>query len=125
MSAVLERSNVHVSGRGQQPMIFAHGYGCDQNMWRFISPAFEETYKVVLFDHIGHGKSDATAYDRMRYSTLQGYADDVLEICRELNLTDVIFVGHSVSAMVGILAANKEPARFSRLVLIGPSPCYI
>jgi sigma-B regulation protein RsbQ len=106
-------------------MIFAHGYGCDQNMWRFITPAFEDEYKIVLFDHVGHGKSDASAYDRTKYGSLQGYADDVLEICRELSLTDVVFVGHSVSAMIGILAANKEPERFDRLVLIGPSPCYI
>jgi sigma-B regulation protein RsbQ len=108
-----------------QPMLFAHGFGCDQNMWRFVYPRFEERYRVVLFDHVGAGGSDLSAYDPDRYSSLQGYADDVLEICRELDLRDVVFVGHSVSAMVGVLAAAAEPERFARLVLIGPSPRYI
>jgi sigma-B regulation protein RsbQ len=125
MSAVLKRNNVNVLGQGQQPMLFAHGYGCDQNMWRFITPAFEDRYKIVLFDHVGHGQSDASAFDQTRYGSLNGYADDVLAICRELDLQDVIFVGHSVSAMIGVLAAIKEPERFDRLVLIGPSPRYI
>jgi sigma-B regulation protein RsbQ len=125
MSAVLKRNNVKVLGQGQQSMIFAHGYGCDQNMWRFITPAFEDRYKIVLFDHVGHGQSDAAAFDQTKYGSLQGYADDVLAICRELDLTNVIFVGHSVSAMIGILAAIEEPERFDRLVLIGPSPRYI
>jgi sigma-B regulation protein RsbQ len=125
MSAVLTRHNVKVLGHGEQPMLFAHGYGCDQNMWRFITPAFEERYKVVLFDHVGHGQSDAGSFDPTQYASLDGYADDVLAICRELNLTDVIFVGHSVSAMIGVLAAIQEPERFDRLVLIGPSPRYI
>jgi sigma-B regulation protein RsbQ len=125
MSAVLKRNNVKVLGRGQQPMIFAHGYGCDQNMWRFITPAFEDRYKIVLFDHVGHGQSDAAAFDQTKYGSLQGYADDVLAICRELDLSNVIFVGHSVSAMIGVLAAIEEPERFDRLVLIGPSPRYI
>ena len=125
MSAVLARHNVKVLGQGEQPMIFAHGYGCDQNMWRFITPAFEDRYRIILFDHVGHGQSDATAFDRTTYASLNGYADDVLAICRELDLTNVIFVGHSVSAMIGVLAAIKEPERFDRLVLIGPSPRYI
>jgi sigma-B regulation protein RsbQ len=125
MATVLERNNVTVAGRGRQPMLFAHGYGCDQNMWRFITPAFADSHRIVLFDHIGHGRSDASAFDRTRYGSLQGYADDVLAICRALDLTDVVFVGHSVSAMIGVLAALREPERFSRLVLIGPSPCYI
>jgi sigma-B regulation protein RsbQ len=106
-------------------MLFAHGYGCDQNMWRLITPAFEARYKIILFDHVGHGHSDKTAFDRIRYGSLHGYADDVLAICRELDLTNVIFVGHSVSAMIGVLAAIREPERFDRLVLIGPSPRYI
>jgi sigma-B regulation protein RsbQ len=125
MSAVLKRNNVKVLGQGQQPMIFAHGYGCDQNMWRFITPAFEDRYKIVLFDHVGHGHSDAAAFDPSRYGSLGGYADDVLAICRELDLSNVIFVGHSVSAMIGVLAAIREPERFDRLLLIGPSPRYI
>ncbi|WP_262297850.1 alpha/beta fold hydrolase [Microvirga sesbaniae] len=125
MSAVLQRNNVKVVGKGQQPMLFAHGYGCDQNMWRFITPAFEDRYKIILFDHVGHGQSDATAFDPARYGSLHGYAEDVLAICRELELKDVIFVGHSVSAMIGVLAAIQEPDRFDRLVLIGPSPRYV
>jgi len=125
MSAVLQRYNVKVAGQGQQPMVFAHGYGCDQNMWRFITPAFEDRYKIVLFDHVGHGRSDASAFDQTKYASLNGYADDVLAICRELDLTNIVFVGHSVSAMIGALAAIREPERFERLVLIGPSPRYI
>ena len=123
---VLERNNVTLSGpTGAQPMLFAHGFGCDQNMWRHVAPAFEDRYRVVLFDHVGAGRSDLSAYDRSKYSSLQGYAEDVLEICRELELHDVIFVGHSVSAMMGVLAAAEEPARFDRLVLVGPSPRYL
>ena len=105
--------------------MFSHGFGCDQNMWRFVAPAFEDTHRVVLFDHVGAGRSDASAYDRHKYGKLDGYATDVLEICNDLQLTDVIFVGHSVSAMIGVLAANREPTRFRALVLIGPSPRYI
>jgi len=122
---IIARNNVKVSGRGSQPMLFAHGFGCDQNMWRFVTPAFEDDYRIVLFDYVGSGKSDMTAYDSERYSTLDGYARDVLDICHALDLQDVIFVGHSVSSMIGVLAANAEPDRFSDLILIGPSPRYI
>jgi sigma-B regulation protein RsbQ len=125
MPNIRNRHNVKVSGQGTTPMLFAHGFGCDQNMWRFIKPAFEANYKTILFDYIGHGNSDLAAYDRQKYSTLDGYVDDVLAICHEMDLRDVVFVGHSVSAIVGILAAIREPSRFSRLILIGPSPCYI
>src|ERR1044071_4483998 len=124
-SQVLTRNNVHVSGSGTQPMLFAHGFGCDQNMWRFITPAFERDYKLVLFDYVGAGKSDVTAFDANRYSTLNGYAQDVLDVCEALDLRDVIFVGHSVSSMIGVLAAERQPERFSRLVMVGPSPRYI
>lgn len=124
MTAVT-RNNVHVYGKGSRPILFAHGYGCDQHMWRFVAPAFENDHRVILFDHVGAGRSDLTAYNRTKYASLNGYTDDVLEICRELELSDVIFVGHSVSAMIGILAAIKEPERFDSLVLVGPSPCYI
>jgi sigma-B regulation protein RsbQ len=120
-----QRNNVHISGRGTTPMIFAHGYGCDQNMWRFVAPAFEDDYRVVLFDHVGAGRSDLKAFDPPKYSTLEGYTADLLEICDELALRDVIFVGHSVSSMIGVLAALKAPARFAALILIGPSPCYL
>jgi sigma-B regulation protein RsbQ len=122
----LRRNNVKVSGRPDgPPILFAHGFGCDQNMWRFVAPAFEATHRVILFDHVGAGGSDASAYDRERYSTLHGYARDVLEICRALDLDPVAFVGHSVSAMIGVLAAVAEPERFSALVLVGPSPRYV
>lgn len=106
-------------------MMFAHGFGCDQNMWRWVWPEFADRYRVVLFDYMGFGRSDARAYDERRYSSLKAYADDVLAICRELDLREVVFVGHSVSAMIGVLAAVEEPDRFSRLVLVGPSPRYI
>lgn len=122
---VLKRNNVVITGRGQQPIVFAHGFGCDQQMWRFLAPTFEETHRVVLFDHIGCGKSDLKAHDTSRHSILEGYADDVAEIVEAADLTDVIFVGHSVSAMIGVLAANRVAHRFSKLVLICPSPRYL
>jgi sigma-B regulation protein RsbQ len=106
-------------------MMFAHGFGCDQNMWRLVWPHFSNRYRIVLFDHVGFGGSDASAYDESHYSSLKGYADDVCAICRELDLHGVVFVGHSVSAMIGALAAVEEPDRFARLVLVGPSPRYI
>jgi sigma-B regulation protein RsbQ len=122
---ILVRNNVKVLGHGTQPMVFAHGFGCDQNMWRFVAPAFADDYRVVLFDYVGSGRSDLDAYDQRRYSSLAGYSDDVLEICHALDLEDVIFVGHSVSSMIGILAAIREPDRFAHLILVGPSPRYI
>jgi sigma-B regulation protein RsbQ len=122
----IERHNIKMSGRADgQPMLFAHGFGCDQNMWRYVAPQFEDDFRVVLFDHVGAGGSDLSAYDPERYSTLAAYAGDVLDICRELDLRDVIFVGHSVSAMIGALAAIEEPDRFAKLVFVGPSPRYI
>jgi sigma-B regulation protein RsbQ len=122
---VLKRNHVQISGRGTRTLLFAHGYGCDQNMWRFVAPAFEDDYRVVLFDHVGAGKSDIRAFDKARYSTLAGYAQDVLEICDELLLRDVTFVGHSVSSMIGVLAAGQRPELFHSLVLVGPSPRYV
>jgi sigma-B regulation protein RsbQ len=124
--SVLRRNNVTLRGRPSgRPMLFAHGFGCDQNMWRFVAPAFEDEYRVVLFDHVGAGGSDLAAYDEQKYAALDGYAADVLELCAELDLRDVVFVGHSVSAMIGVLAAKAEPERFAKLVLIGPSPRYL
>jgi sigma-B regulation protein RsbQ len=122
---VLERNNVHVSGHGDRAMVFAHGFGCDQNMWRFVAPAFENDFKVVLFDHVGAGGSDLSAYDYRKYSTLSGYAEDVVKIGRELGLKDAVFVGHSVSAMIGVLASLKAPGMFAQLVLVGPSARYV
>ena len=124
-STIIARNNVKVFGQGTQPMLFAHGFGCDQNMWRYITPAFVDDYRIVLFDYVGSGKSDLGAYDADRYSTLEGYAQDVLDVCHALDLRDVVFVGHSVSSMVGVLAANREPDRFSRLIMVGPSPRYV
>jgi sigma-B regulation protein RsbQ len=124
-SPILARNNVRVFGQGTQPMLFAHGFGCDQNMWRFVTPAFADDFKIVLFDYVGSGKSDLSQYDAERYSSLAGYAQDVLDVIHALDLHDVIFVGHSVSSMIGVLAANREPERFSRLILVGPSPRYI
>jgi sigma-B regulation protein RsbQ len=121
----IHRNNVRVHGKGERPILFAHGFGCDQNMWRYVAPAFEEEFKVVLFDHVGAGKSDATCFDRTKYRTLNGYADDVLDICGELDLQNITFVGHSVSSMIGVLAENREPDRFNNLVLVGPSPRYV
>jgi sigma-B regulation protein RsbQ len=122
---IISRNNVKVLGHGAQPMLFAHGFGCDQNMWRFVAPAFADDYRTVLFDYVGSGRSDLEAYDQKRYSTLNGYASDVLDVCHALDLEDVIFVGHSVSSMVGVLAAIREPERFAQLILVGPSPRYI
>ncbi len=125
-SGVRTRHNVVETGRQDGPVLMlAHGFGCDQNMWRLVVPALAERFRVVLFDHVGAGASDLSAWSAEKYSTLDGYADDVLEICRDLDLRQVVFVGHSVSSMMGVLAAAREPERFSRLVLLTPSPCYI
>lgn len=122
---IIKRNNVNISGKGARPMLFVHGFGCDQNMWRFIVPAFEEEYKIVLMDYVGSGKSDLKAYHPERYSNLNGYARDVLDVCQALDLRDVICVGHSVSSVTCLLAAIKDPDRFSELILVAPSPRYI
>jgi sigma-B regulation protein RsbQ len=119
------RNNVNVVGHGSETMIFAHGYGCDQNMWRLLAPSFGERYRIVLFDLVGSGGSDLKAYDRDKYSSLRGHADDVLEILDEVGAGPTVFVGHSVSAMIGLLAGIEQPARFTGQVMIGPSPCYV
>jgi sigma-B regulation protein RsbQ len=123
---VLTRNNVVVGGRPDgRPVVFAHGVGCDQHMWRFVAPAFEDRFRTILFDYVGAGASDLTAYDAERYATLDGYARDVVDICDALDLRDAVFVGHSVSSMVGVLASLAAPERIGALVLIGPSPRYI
>jgi sigma-B regulation protein RsbQ len=119
------RNNVHVSGDGPATLIFAHGFGCDQNMWRLLEPAYAKRYRTVLFDLVGSGASDLSAYDREKYDTLDGYADDVVEIVHEFSRGPALFVGHSVSAMIGMLADLKSPGSFAAHVMIGPSPCYI
>ncbi|MEV0094530.1 alpha/beta hydrolase [Streptomyces sp. NPDC050738] len=123
---VRHRNNITVTGRADGPvLLLAHGFGCDQNMWRLVLPALVEDFRVVLFDYVGSGRSDPAAWDERRYGSLEGYAQDVLDVCEELDLHDVTFVGHSVSAMVGVLAAATAPERFSRLVMVAPSPRYI
>jgi sigma-B regulation protein RsbQ len=121
----LQRNNVNVVGSGEQALIFAHGYGCDQNMWRHLTPYFSDKYRIVLFDFVGSGRSMTSAFDRTRYSTLGGYAQDVLDVLEELDLKNVHFVGHSVSSMVGALASIQNPERFATLTMIGPSASYI
>lgn len=122
---ILRRNNVKVLGNGSQPIMFAHGYGCDQNMWRFVYPEFLEDYKVILFDHVGAGNSDESYYKKDTYDSLAAYANDILEICNCLDLKNIVLVGHSVSSMIAVLAANKQPSIFSNLIMVGPSPCYI
>lgn len=122
---ITNRNKIRVFGKGSQVLLFAHGFGCDQNMWRFITPAFEDQFKLVVFDHVGSGKSDLTAYDFKKYDTLDGYANDIIEICEEFSLKNVIFIGHSISAMIGAHTVNKAPELFEKLIMIGPSPRYI
>jgi sigma-B regulation protein RsbQ len=123
--AATQRNNVQMRGSGDVPMVFAHGFGCDQNMWRHVAPLFQRDFQTVLFDFVGAGNASLEAYEPERYSSLSGYADDVIEIIDELDLTGVVFVGHSVSATIGIIAATRRPELFSKLILVGPSPRYI
>lgn len=123
--SIFECHNINVVGNGAKTIVFAHGYGCDQVMWRFMVPEFQENYRIVLFDYVGAGKSDLSSYSRKKYDTLDGYADDVLQIIDAVSADPVIFVGHSVSSMIGLLAAIKRPEAFERLIMVGPSPCYV
>ncbi len=125
VNTITERNNVSVIGKGSKILLFAHGFGCDQRTWRSVIPAFLDNFKIVLFDYVGSGKSDLSSYNPKRYSTLDGYAEDVIEICTELGIKDVIFVGHSVSSMIGLLAVLKQPSFFSKIIFIGPSPRYL
>ena len=120
-----ERHHVTIAGDGPASMVFAHGFGCDQNMWRLMAPSYEERYRTIRYDLVGSGRSDLSAYDRNRYDTLQGHADDLVEVVREFADGPVVFVGHSVSAMIGLLAGIKAPDLFQSHVMLGPSPCYI
>ena len=119
------RNNIQIIGKGPIVMLFSHGFGCDQNMWRYITPAFLESYTVVLFDLVGSGKSDLSAYDFEKYSTLHKYAEDIIEIIDAVSDKPVIFVGHSVSTVIGLLASIKAPEKFQCQIMISPSPCYI
>ncbi|TLP81454.1 alpha/beta fold hydrolase [Maribacter sp. ACAM166] len=125
LKKLIARNNITIHGVGKKPMLMVHGYGCDQNMWRFITPEFKDDYQIILIDLVGSGKSDENAYDYDKYSSLEGYADDIVEICDALDLKDVCFVGHSVSAMIGALAVLKKPSVFKKLIMIAPSPRYI
>ncbi|KPP97660.1 alpha/beta hydrolase [Marinobacter sp. HL-58] len=122
---IVRRNNVHLEGRGARTVMLAHGFGCDQTMWRYLTPRLSAHFRLVLFDYVGSGGSQMSAFDPQRYGTLEGYAKDILDICRALELQDVILVGHSVSSIIGLLAAQSNPAFFSRLVLICPSPCFL
>ncbi len=126
MGSVVARNRVSVSGvPSGRPMLFVHGFGCDQSMWRLVAPEFEADHRVVLVDLVGSGRSDLSAYDPGKYGSLEGYADDLVEICRELDLRDVVLVGHSVSAMIGVLAYHRAPDLFGALVMVGPNPRYV
>ena len=124
-SDIAKRLNARAVGSGKRTMMFAHGFGCDQNMWRYVAPDFEADYRTVLFDYVGSGGSDLAAYDAGKYATLEGYADDVVALARAFDVVGGVFVGHSVSAMIGLIAARRAPELFSTLVLVAPSPCYI
>jgi len=124
MNGISLRNNINILGKGEEVLLFAHGFGCEQSMWQHLTPAFEDDYKIILFDYVGAGKSDLTAYDAT-YRTIQGYVNDVLKIIDELALERVTFVGHSVSSMIGMLAAIENPAAFQQVIMIGPSPCYL
>jgi sigma-B regulation protein RsbQ len=123
--SIARRNNVQVSGQGPATLVFAHGYGCDQQMWRLLAPQYAQRFKVVTFDHVGSGRSDLSAYDREKYGSLNGYAADLVEIIREFGAGPVVLVGHSVSAMIGLLAALSAPGSIAAHVMVGPSPCYI
>ena len=122
---VLKRNNVTVLGEGEKALLFAHGFGCDQNAWKYIKNAFASDYKLILFDYVGAGNSDLAYYDQEKYASLYGYVNDLLEICDTLALKNYIFIGHSVSCMIGALASIKRPDLFEKLIMIGPSPRYI
>ncbi|MBA6328463.1 alpha/beta hydrolase [Colwellia sp. MB02u-6] len=122
---VLIRNNVKLIGQGSNTLFLAHGFGCDQNMWRFLTPELSKHFTIVLFDYVGSGASDISQYSKKRYSELEGYAEDIIEICDVLELSDATFIGHSVSCMIGAIVAIQKPALFSKLIMICPSPCYL
>jgi sigma-B regulation protein RsbQ len=124
-ASILRRNHVNLSGKGERAMVFAHGFGCDQRLWRFVAPAFADEYRVVLFDYVGSGRSEMGSYDEGRYATLDGYVRDLIEVIDALGLKDVVLVGHSVSGMIGVLASIQRPELFGRLVLLCPSPRYL
>lgn len=122
---IMARNNVSVTGTGARTLVLAHGFGCDQRMWRFLIPLLEDRFRVVTFDYVGCGASDPDAFDAARYGRLEGYAEDILEVCAALGLRDTVLIGHSVSAMTGLIAAIKAPEVISKLVMVCPSPCFL
>jgi sigma-B regulation protein RsbQ len=125
ITSISRRNSVQVSGQGKQTMVLAHGFGCDQSMWRYLVPSFQNDYRIVLFDHVGSGSSDLSAYDSNRYNALEAYADDLLDVIHEVGGEPVIFVGHSVSAVIGLIASLNAPHLFAAQIMVGPSPCYV
>lgn len=123
--SIKSRNNIQITGNGPITIVFAHGFGCDQNMWRYLVPSFQDRFTVVLFDLVGSGNSDLSAYDFEKYDSLEGYAADLIEIIDEVSSKPVIFIGHSVSAVIGLLASVKSPEKFKCQIMIAPSPCYI
>jgi sigma-B regulation protein RsbQ len=124
-NAALVRNNVKLIGNGSKTVVLAHGFGCDQNMWRFLTPELMKHFTIVLFDYVGSGASDISQYSKKRYGQLEGYAEDIIEICDDLHLSDAIFIGHSVSSIIGAIAAIQKPKLFSKLVMVCPSPCFL
>ncbi|MFD1735014.1 alpha/beta fold hydrolase [Bacillus salitolerans] len=122
---IIKRNDVKITGLGDKPVIFAPGFGCDQRMWRYVTPAFKKDYRIITFDYVGAGKTDLRFYDPTKYSQLSGYAQDLIDVLAALQLQEAIFVGHSVSSMIGLIASIQDPKYFERLIMIGPSPCYI
>lgn len=122
---ILKRNHVTVIGSGSRTLVFGHGFGCDQKMWRLVAPRFADRYRVVLFDYVGSGRSDLDQYDPVKYGALHGYADDLLEVMEALELKEAVFVGHSVSSMIGALASIRRPEYFGQLIMVGPSPRYL
>ncbi|AZG74373.1 alpha/beta fold hydrolase [Shewanella livingstonensis] len=124
-NGVLARNNVKIMGHGSKTLVLAHGFGCDQNMWRFLTPELAKQFTIVLFDYVGSGASDISQYSKRRYGQLEGYAEDIIEVCAALHLSDAIFIGHSVSSIIGAIAAIQKPKLFSKLIMICPSPCFL
>ncbi|WP_213609682.1 alpha/beta fold hydrolase [Pseudoalteromonas sp.] len=122
---ILKRNNVKIIGKGDKTLVLAHGFGCDQNMWRFIIPALEQHYTIILFDYVGSGSSNISHYNKKQYSTLEGYSQDIIQVCDALQLSEVVFIGHSVSGTIGAIAAIQKPALFSKLIMVCPSPCFL
>lgn len=122
---IIKRNKVTVLGGGSKTLVMANGFGCDQNMWRFIAPLLSKTYTLVLFDYVGSGMSDISQYDKEKYSRLEGYAQDVIDVCESMKLKEITFVGHSVSCTIGLLASIERPELFSKIVMICPSPCFL